>query len=139
MDESAEKTSSLLVLAIDDNEDYCNLLSRLLKSKGHKLEFAQTAKHGLEVYERIQPDLVLLDFELPDMSGAQCLKQLRAHTAAAKARIVVFSGHDVQMMKPKFEDAMPDAFVQKPIDLNELAGALEQQSQFTRAMHQPQP
>lgn len=67
------------VLLIDDNEDIVDLLSMVLRRKGYRVVFAGTGAEGLEhLMAATLPNLVLLDVQLPDMTGPELLDQIEA-------------------------------------------------------------
>jgi len=65
------------ILVVDDDRDICLLLNRYLNRKGFDVIIAHDAKGALEVINKNIPDLVLCDFRLEDMTGAQFLSKLK--------------------------------------------------------------
>jgi PAS domain S-box-containing protein len=71
------------VLMIDDSQEDCELIKRYLQQQEDYLyNFIQTetGKEGLKLYDRYQPDVLLLDYQLPDLAGLEFLKQLQTQT-----------------------------------------------------------
>ncbi len=66
------------ILAVDDDEKIRELLSTLLRRKGHHVLTASHGQKGIEVFRRERPDVTILDFEMPDMDGLAVLRQIRA-------------------------------------------------------------
>ena len=79
----------MTVLIIEDNEDNRRLASKRLRAAGHQTLLAPTAAEGLEAIRTQQPDIVLLDLQLPDMNGLDVVAQLRAdrHDVASAQRL----------------------------------------------------
>ena len=65
------------ILIIDDELDTREVLEDRLQSLGYRVFAAETAKEGLELLERQNPQLVLLDIEMPDMNGMDLLREIR--------------------------------------------------------------
>src|SRR5437867_2513073 len=78
------------LLVVDDNEDNRDVLSRRLRLKGYRVEAAEGGEQALAAVARADFDLVLLDVEMPRVSGFDVLRALRErHTAAALPVIMV--------------------------------------------------
>ena len=65
------------ILVVDDDADIREVLGDRLESLGYRVLVAETAKAGLELLERQNPQLVLLDIEMPDMNGIDMLREIR--------------------------------------------------------------
>src|SRR5262245_42243599 len=65
------------ILIVDDDADIREVLGDRLQSLGYRVFAAETAKAGLELVERQNPQLVLLDIEMPDMNGMDLLREIR--------------------------------------------------------------
>lgn len=66
------------VLIVDDESEYAWLISEFLKTKGFRTLVAETATQGLALVESGHPDIVLLDINLPDLSGVDTVKEIRS-------------------------------------------------------------
>jgi len=66
------------ILAVDDDEKIRGLLHVMLGRKGHQVMTASSGQQGIDVFRREQPDVTILDFEMPDMDGLAVLKEIRA-------------------------------------------------------------
>lgn len=67
-----------LVLVVDDESGIRDLVRRYLEREGHQMLTAATAAEALDVSARVGPDLVVLDVRLPDLSGVEVARELRA-------------------------------------------------------------
>jgi len=113
------------ILVVDDELGIRALLSEILADEGHTIELAENAAQARACRERIRPDLVLLDFWMPDVDGITLLKEL-ASTAQLTMPVIMMSGHgtiDTAVEATKY-GAM--AFLEKPITLQKLLRAVEQ-------------
>lgn len=123
-----QETGRLLV--VDDEEPNRDLLSRRLRKAGFDVECASSAREALEVLEREQIDLVLLDNMMPEMSGIDLLKLLRATQSASDLPVIMVtalndSGRVVEALSNGAND-----YVTKPIDFPVALARVE--SQLTR-------
>ncbi len=67
-----------VVLVVDDDQSYRQALASGLAQEGFAVELAEDGQEGLQLFDRIHPDLVLLDVTLPDRSGIEICQQMRA-------------------------------------------------------------
>ena len=65
------------ILLIDDDPDVRNTLHELLAELGYTVNAAENAAAGLKLLERTNPDIVILDFAMPDVNGAEAAKAIR--------------------------------------------------------------
>jgi len=84
------------VLIVDDDRDLVRLLARMLESpvRHYDVRGAYSGEEALEMLARWQPDLILLDLGLPDMSGRQIIRCLRDDPRWSKIPIVIITGQD---------------------------------------------
>jgi CheY-like chemotaxis protein len=80
---------------------------------------------GLELAREHQPDLVLLDLHLPDMHGSEVLRRLRADARTSRIPVVVISADATHTAVQDLMDAGADAYLTKPLDLDEFLRTLE--------------
>ena len=74
---SAETSASKLVLVVDDVEDNRLILDRALKSSGYATALADSGQKALSIISRQVPDMVLLDWMMPGLSGLETLRAIR--------------------------------------------------------------
>lgn len=79
------------ILVIDDDENNRLLLATLMEYAGHTLLEASTAASGLAVALDVRPDVVVVDLSLPDMSGPELLRRLRAEPALEQTRLALYT------------------------------------------------
>ena len=82
------------VLIIDDDTAAAEALAKLLRREGHQAECACAAGDALSHLHQHEPDLVLLDLEMPRVGGLDLLDALRDEVRFADLRVAVFSGRD---------------------------------------------
>jgi len=94
------------------------MLIALLELEGYRAECAPDGARGLKRAEEDVPDVILLDFTLPDMSGADVGKALRSEIKTARIPIIMGSGMPEWVVRRYFTDL--DAFLAKPLDPEQL-------------------
>jgi CheY-like chemotaxis protein len=103
---------ALTVLVVDDQPGVRTLLRVLLEEVQCKVVEAATATEGVEQANEWQPDVIVLDWELPDMEGVDALPALRR--AVPHTRIVMFSSHTTRQDAERALAAGADDYFEKP-------------------------
>lgn len=117
------KSASKSILVVDDLLDNLFLLKTVLEAEGYTVEVATNGKTALAKVEATQPDLVLLDVMMPDMTGYEVAKRLRQSERFSTVPIVLITAGDgVNPEKAKAVGA--NDFLRKPIDFEQLLTSL---------------
>ena len=111
------------LLIVDDESGIVEEVKTYFEEEGYKVFTADTGKEGLDALALHQPDLVLLDMKLPDMSGIQILKVCKETYPATK--VIVNTGYVDQNIIDEAERLGRDAFLQKPFNLERLQQEIE--------------
>jgi DNA-binding NtrC family response regulator len=101
------------ILVVDDDGDIREVLGDRLQSLGYRVFAAGTAKAGLELLERQNPQLVLLDIEMPDMNGIDLLREIRRREHDVTVVMITAYGtieRAVEAMKEGAYDFIPKPF-----------------------------
>jgi CheY-like chemotaxis protein len=109
------------VLVVDDNRDTADMLAACVELVGARAKSVYSGRAAVEEAKTLEPDLVLLDLELPDATGASVARALRA---VCDARVVVVTGHDADAVADELATGTFDAHVAKPCTLEVLTGLL---------------
>ncbi|MCA8951885.1 MAG: response regulator [Planctomycetes bacterium] len=99
-----------LVLVVDDEEDLAGAVESLLSCRGYRIYKVHDGKAAVAATAELLPDLVLLDYELPELDGLQVIARLRADPATAAIPILLSSAGRVSMADIK----KADGFLSKP-------------------------
>ena len=114
------------VLYIEDNEVNQLLMEGMLAQRPHlQLHIAGLPLHGLEMAAQLQPDLVLLDIQLPGIDGFEVLRRLRAQPALARIPVVAVSANAMPSDSARAEQAGFADYVTKPVDLLRLLAVVD--------------
>src|SRR5580704_14827817 len=84
------KTTCILV--VDDEPAVLNIFSQVLRTAGYEVLQASTGRQGLKVARERRPDVVLLDVLLPDLSGIEVCRQIKADVDLRDISVVLCSG-----------------------------------------------
>jgi two-component system cell cycle response regulator DivK len=109
------------VLYIDDNGDNRSLIERFLKFEGFEVHSVENGQDGVMQAAQVLPDILLIDINLPDISGYEVVDILNSRTETCDIPKVIFSAGDIK------RDGLTkfDYFIQKPLDVNTLAAKLQ--------------
>jgi CheY-like chemotaxis protein len=118
------KATSMRILIVDDNADAAEALSTLLTLEGHVARQAHTAADALEVAAAFDPAVVLLDIDLPDLSGYEVARRLRTQVGRAPLRIVGLTAFGSARARARGQSAGFDEYLVKPVALDVLERAL---------------
>jgi len=105
------------ILVVEDDPGVRQVVARNLVAHGFRVEAAETGLEGLEREPSFHADLVLLDLNLPDMSGLDVITQLRARTSTP---IIVLSIRGGEADKVRALDLGADDYLTKPFGVDEL-------------------
>ena len=111
------------LLIVDDETGIVEEVKSFFEEEGYEVHTADTGKDGIEILERVRPDLLLLDIKLPDMSGLMVLKFCKE--GFPKIKVIVNTGYVDQMMIDEAERLGRDSFLQKPFDLELLRNEID--------------
>jgi len=105
------------VLIVDDNPDAARMLMVLLKLKGFEVSTAHDGIEALHAARELRPAVILMDLNLPRMSGVEVAEELRRSDGFAQTMIVAVSGHSADRLQgpSPFDDHLT-----KPVDHDRL-------------------
>ena len=113
-DKGTERAARVLV--VEDNPVNLELVAALLETEGYGVILAETADASLRLATAERPDLIVMDIQLPGMSGHDATRQLKADPTTAGIPIVALTAHAMRGEETRARDAGFDAFLTKPID-----------------------
>lgn len=113
------KDEPALVLVVDDDPVIRRLLEELLRRLGHRVETAASGAEALAKLER-RPDLILLDLEMPELSGLETARRIRRHPVHGDVPMVIVTAHDSRQERLRAVEAGANDFISKPVDVTEL-------------------
>jgi len=113
------------VLIIEDNPANMKLSSLLVRNAGHTILCAVDAETGLTLAHQEQPDLILMDVQLPGMDGLAATMLLKGDPATASIPVIALSALAMKGDEENSRSAGCDAFIAKPLRYQELYAAID--------------
>ncbi len=109
------------ILVVDDQQDFLEVITDILDSNNFKIIHALNGKMGIEVAKKFLPDMVITDWEMPEMDGIEMIKTFKISKILFDIPIVICSGimTSSQNLKAAFDAGAID-YIRKPIDPIEL-------------------
>ena len=111
------------ILVIDDEESIRNMLKMVLEADGYVVFTAEDGPHGLEVFKKHSPEIVLLDVRMPGMDGVEVLRRIRA--VEPDAEVIIVTGHGDMEMAVECLRKDASNFLTKPVSDEVLTHALK--------------
>jgi two-component system chemotaxis response regulator CheY len=103
---------SRTILVVDDAAFMRMMIRDILSKEGYRIEEAVNGRDAVEKYDQVAPDLVTLDITMPEMTGLEALKEIRAKDPSARVLMVSAMGQQ-QMIVEALESGAMD-FLVKP-------------------------
>ena len=105
------------ILIVEDEEKLSRFIELELKHEGYEVVKANNGRNGLEIAEKGEVDLVLLDIMLPEINGLEVLRRLRR---SSDIPIIMLTARDAVMDKVSGLDAGADDYITKPFNLQSI-------------------
>jgi two-component system response regulator RegX3 len=109
------------VLVVEDEESFSDALSYMLRKEGFEVSVAASGTAALTEFDRTGADIVLLDLNLPEMSGTEVCRQLRSRSAVP---IIMVTARDSEIDKVVGLELGADDYVTKPYSPRELSARI---------------
>ncbi len=113
------------VLVIDDDEMIRTLVSHKLAIQGHRVVTEEDGDAGLATAREIDPDVIVLDWMMPNRSGVEVCRELRADDATARAHIILLTAKAQNADVERGFDSGVDDYITKPFSPRELVSRIE--------------
>ncbi|MBD2772904.1 CHASE2 domain-containing protein [Iningainema tapete] len=113
------------ILIVDDDDIHRSMLTNLLQEIGCSYLEAVDGKQGLQLATEHQPDIILLDLAMPNMDGFELMVHLQGHSQTSSIPIIVSSANVFESNRQRCLQAGATAFVDKPLQIDELLNTLE--------------
>ncbi|MBW3631175.1 MAG: response regulator, partial [Gemmatimonadetes bacterium] len=117
----ADSTTTRSILIVDDDPGVLSVLSRFFQRTGWQVHQAGSGEDGLRRWDAARPDVVMLDVDLPGMSGLQVLHVLVQRGTA----VIMLTGHTEVETAVEAMQAGAETFLTKPVDLAHVQAAAE--------------
>jgi CheY-like chemotaxis protein len=114
-----------LILIVDDSADNLKLTQILLELEGYQVRTAQDAEEALAVLETCEPELILMDVQLPGMDGLELTRRLREQPRWRDTPIVALTAYAMKRDEENARRAGCDGYIAKPIDTRTFPGVVQ--------------
>jgi two-component system cell cycle response regulator DivK len=105
------------ILIVEDNEKNMKLVRDILAHHGHRVIEATTGEEGVRLALSEQPELILMDIQLPDISGVDALARIRCDPALDAVPVLAVSASVMPDEQQRIVSSGFDAFIAKPISI----------------------
>jgi CheY-like chemotaxis protein len=122
--DAADQTRIPLVLVVDDYADCRDLYAEYLADAGFRTQTAEDGRDAIAQARAIQPDLIVMDLDMPDVDGRQAIRSLKADPATSEIVIIALTGREVTNHGAALYEAGCDEYLTKPISPDALAAAV---------------
>jgi two-component system cell cycle response regulator DivK len=112
------------VLVVEDNPANMTLATFLLKSAGHTVISATDAESGVTLARSDQPDLILMDIQLPGMDGLQATALLKADEATRAIPVIALTALAMKGDEERIRSAGCDGYIAKPLAYREFLATI---------------
>ena len=124
--------SDVCILYIEDNAENRLLVRRILEAEGYSMIEATDGPTGLELAIQKQPDLILLDINLPEIDGYDLAGRFRNAPGLQQVPILAITANVMKGDRERTLEAGCDGYIQKPIDVDRLPEQVRAALQKTR-------
>ena len=108
------------ILIVEDNPQNMRLIEMTLGAKSYTLIKATDGEEALDIITREQPDLIIMDIQLPKMNGLEVTRKLRETPAFSHIPIIGVTAYAIKGDKERVIESGCDAYLSKPISTREL-------------------
>jgi DNA-binding response OmpR family regulator len=108
------------VLAVDDEPNILMSIEFILEMEGYEVHVARDGEEALEVAARVQPDLILLDVNMPRKDGYEVCRILREREPMSGTKVIMLTAKGQMLERKKGIEVGADEYVTKPFSTDEL-------------------
>ena len=112
------------ILVAEDNPLNMELVKDLLELDGHTVEMAEDGLKAVELARRLQPDVVLMDIQLPKIDGLEATRRLQADPATREIPVIALTANAMKEDRARVVEAGCIGHIAKPIDTGSLSAQI---------------
>jgi CheY-like chemotaxis protein len=113
------------ILIIEDNQDNLDLMRLLLERAKYKVFTATDGATGLNIANKEQPEVILLDLAMPEMDGWEVARKLKNNILTKSIPIIAVTAHSFPKDRERALEAGCEAIIGKPFSVAKLIGEIE--------------
>ena len=114
------------ILSIEDQVDNQRIVRDLMASAGYQVIEAVRGDQGVSLAEQCNPDLILMDIQLPGLDGYEATRRIKANPKLRRIPIIVVTSYSLSGDEEKARAAGCDAYLAKPFDAMKLLAVVRQ-------------
>ena len=114
------------ILIVEDSAMNRKLVTTILQPHGYNLLIAVDGEQGIEIATRERPDLILMDMQLPKVSGYDAAQTLKSQPETAHIPIVALTAHAMENERERAMAACCDGYITKPINTRTFPDLMRQ-------------
>jgi DNA-binding response OmpR family regulator len=118
--ESSNGRSTKTILIVDDEEDLRQSVAEALESNGYHVVLSADGREGIDDAIAHVPDLILVDYRMPEADGVQFLRDLRSHDAVKDTPVMIVTVDPQLELRKSATDLGIQGFLVKPFSMSEL-------------------
>ncbi len=115
-----------LILIVEDNDKNRKLMRDVLQFKGYRLAEAETGEDGVRLAHELHPDLILMDIQLPGISGITAFRQIRDDPVTAAIPVIAVTASAMTQDRKTIMAAGFDGYQSKPLNVKAFIEAVRQ-------------
>ncbi len=119
-------STSPLILIVEDNALNVNTIASYLTAKGYRSIVANDGQAAIELTQQHQPDLILMDIQMPGMDGLAAITQIRQHAPSVAIPIIALTALAMDGDRAKCLQAGANDYLTKPVKLKQLHTTMQQ-------------
>ena len=112
------------ILIVEDNPIHARLIEMTLRAKGYSLLQATDGEQALAIATRERPDLILMDLNLPKMTGFEVTRKLRQTPGFSQIPIIALTAYAMKGDRERVVESGCDGYLTKPINTRQLPGVV---------------
>lgn len=113
------------ILVVDDLADMCTLLGLTLRRNGWEVLEARNGEEAVAMARTDQPDLILMDYDMPKMNGLDACRIITSDPATAHIPVIIYTGYSAVHVRDEALGAGATSFLLKPITPTRLREEIE--------------
>ncbi|MEB3233299.1 MAG: PAS domain S-box protein, partial [Leptolyngbyaceae bacterium] len=114
------------ILIVEDNDANVRTMSSYLQARGYHIHVAYNGQDALNFLQKHQPDLILMDIQMPEMDGLEAIQYIRHHQATANIPIIALTALAMEGDRDRCLAAGANEYLSKPVKLRLLASTIQQ-------------
>ena len=113
------------ILVVDDDLNICELLKLYLENEGYMVFTANDGQEAVDTFQNKTPDLVLLDYEMPVINGAQVLEMIRSEADFSNIPVIFLTSKDDKESVLKVMALKPEGYLLKTLPPADIIAAVD--------------